>query len=501
MNLGHQEIITSSGVKVRGNIVSFLGDEHQPIYYKTQGPTELRYNNSVLPGQGVEQHSHGFSAPLGHLKKTNKLLENMNLDELNRIGIIEGQMTNIEFASGVIVHGELEEIVQKDGRNILLIFKDQTAEAIAPDGSLLFEKSWGTYDMAIGARIDKSVKTDLLLKTSDFFIQNIIPKLEASIKGVPLTQERAFKKVQQSLLSINSYSIIDQKVVINNGWHQKLRLDQKEAVRIYNEVITGASHQLKINPIREAVLVKEIMNNYLPKKALLEFSQSGILFDLSKVNFDLLNEKSLRHIFEFQEVMNRINQDPQNYKQYLDKFTNRFELSNDSLSRRGLKLPSAYEEFTSQLNYRNWEKKIISNSNFSLDKGERVIYRSRDGDSILENYDSSGQLRSVEIIFLKDLSDRKKGVAFFSYGVKEDSNSLGLSNKFDVHFKGSVNHSKVNSVNGCISCHKATHKLGEYVYSTIVPLEVRDLAYGNLGEQVDQADLDSFIDALNSNYR
>ncbi|MFA6237245.1 MAG: hypothetical protein WC635_07970 [Bacteriovorax sp.] len=149
---GQQTLTLSSGIQVEGKFTSLkkVNDKGEIFYYGTQGPTQLRHEGKVIPGQDAKQHPQGFSSPLGNLKVTDKPLEDLSTSELKGLGIEVGQEVTIEFRSGVIVQGKLKNIVNKNGKNIIFTFENETTEVMAPDGSLLFERSWGIYDMAIG---------------------------------------------------------------------------------------------------------------------------------------------------------------------------------------------------------------------------------------------------------------------------------------------------------------------------------------------------------------
>jgi phenylalanine-4-hydroxylase len=54
------------------------------------------------------------------------------------------------FGSGVIVTGRVDKVLRRDDKLVLISFSDCTVEY---RDRILFEPSWGTYDMAVGARI------------------------------------------------------------------------------------------------------------------------------------------------------------------------------------------------------------------------------------------------------------------------------------------------------------------------------------------------------------
>jgi phenylalanine-4-hydroxylase len=126
----------SSGLQVTGVFTEVLADDNQQaIYLRTAGPTALAFNNKQLEGQGKERHAEGFGAPIGTWRETD---------------LREGKDATLEFHSGVVVSGRVERIVSRDGQPILITFSNCSAKL---GDRVLFDPSWGEYDMAVGERI------------------------------------------------------------------------------------------------------------------------------------------------------------------------------------------------------------------------------------------------------------------------------------------------------------------------------------------------------------
>jgi phenylalanine-4-hydroxylase len=126
----------SSGLQVSGVFTEVLTDKKkQPIYLRTTGKTALAFKDKELPGHGVDYHKDGFGSPIGNWKQTD---------------LKEGQKTKLEFESGVTVEGAVDKLLQRDGKLLLITFSNCTAKY---GDRVLFDPSWGTYDMAVGDRI------------------------------------------------------------------------------------------------------------------------------------------------------------------------------------------------------------------------------------------------------------------------------------------------------------------------------------------------------------
>ncbi len=141
----------SSGLQVSGVYTEVITDDSgQPAYLKTSGPTALAFDNMELPGHDKKYHKDGFGSPIGRLAGNSKPLEDMSDSELIALGIKTSKAASLNFESGVKVEGHLETIVRKNGKIILMTFSDCK---VTKGSKLLFDPSWGTYDMAVGQKI------------------------------------------------------------------------------------------------------------------------------------------------------------------------------------------------------------------------------------------------------------------------------------------------------------------------------------------------------------
>jgi phenylalanine-4-hydroxylase len=122
-----------------------------PIFIKTTGETALAVDNKQLKGHGKSYHKDGFSSPVGKLKSHDKPLEDFTPDDLKAAGIEPGKEISLTFESGITVSGKLDELSTEKGKIILL--KVEKCTVLDEKGRVLFDPSWGVYDMAIGEKI------------------------------------------------------------------------------------------------------------------------------------------------------------------------------------------------------------------------------------------------------------------------------------------------------------------------------------------------------------
>jgi phenylalanine-4-hydroxylase len=142
----------STGIQISGKFSRVISNEDQrAVYINTIGPTALAYKNKELIGHDKEYHCDGFGSPIGKLKSINIAIEDMSPTDLEAYGIYEGKRCNLNFEGGINVTGEI--ITGKrnlQGKIILISFKNCT---VKKDDEILFDPSWGNYDMAVGANI------------------------------------------------------------------------------------------------------------------------------------------------------------------------------------------------------------------------------------------------------------------------------------------------------------------------------------------------------------
>ena len=149
-NLGTVEL--STGIQISGVFTNVIEDVKGKIaYIQTTGSTALANRDKELIGHGIFYHTGGFGSPIGKLKGINLPIEDMSPRDLKAYGIYEGETTTLEFESGVIVTGNIITGTRDlRGKILIISLKDCT---VRYKEQILFDPSWGIYDMAIGKKI------------------------------------------------------------------------------------------------------------------------------------------------------------------------------------------------------------------------------------------------------------------------------------------------------------------------------------------------------------
>lgn len=166
-------VVYSSGLQVSGTVTEFKKlDDEQPSFIKISGPTILSHNNKQLKGHGKDYHKDGFSSPVGRLQGIDTPLEDMAPDALKLLGVEVDKHTRLNFASGITVSGMVKKILTVEGKNLIITFSDCTLKDENDD--ILFDPSWGVYDMAVGEKVtsvfcgaaDKDAFEDIVYKSN-----------------------------------------------------------------------------------------------------------------------------------------------------------------------------------------------------------------------------------------------------------------------------------------------------------------------------------------------
>lgn len=258
----------SSGLQVSGTFTNTIVHKGSPIYINTTGPTTLNYNNIMLPSEGPEKHPHGFGSPIGKIKGTLVPTRFLSDNELQGLGIQAGSYSSFEFESGIKVTGELRNVVRKDGKLILMSFINCK---VTHNRKILFEPSWGQYDMAIGESIVSAFSGPA---DSDGFGFKYDPPKEKTHKIVydqpTLKLHKLYENVRRIREQKQNYSSL------HNIWINLVKEYPDEwllPVEIY-ELIKSDSNLVNLsNEIRSYLLDKRIS---IPESALII---DGLLID------------------------------------------------------------------------------------------------------------------------------------------------------------------------------------------------------------------------------
>ena len=142
----------STGLQISGKFTEiFLNEDQEVIFFKTEGSTALAFREKELIGHGIQNHSDGFSSPLGKLKNINLSIEDMGPVDLKAYNFYDGKRLSFEFESGIKVEGiNVTGLRNLQGKLMLIQLKDCT---VTYKDTYLYKPEYGVYDMVVGTKI------------------------------------------------------------------------------------------------------------------------------------------------------------------------------------------------------------------------------------------------------------------------------------------------------------------------------------------------------------
>ncbi len=147
-----------SGLQISGVVSEAITDKKgEPCYLRLGGPSQLSFQDQQLPGHDKAYHSHGFGTPLGFFKSFPGLAPcDLTDQQWATLGFTfeEGAKSSslvfLEYTSGVVLTAVPVRRLVRNGKTVLLRLTDARVEF---EGRVLYEPSWGPFDMALGSKV------------------------------------------------------------------------------------------------------------------------------------------------------------------------------------------------------------------------------------------------------------------------------------------------------------------------------------------------------------
>ncbi|WP_316821477.1 aromatic amino acid hydroxylase [Pedobacter gandavensis] len=269
--------VYSSGLQVTGVFTDMgLNAADELTFIKTTGPSALAVDDKQLEGHSKFYHKDGFSSPVGRLNGL--VLEDLSLSELQAQGIARGSRADITFDSGIHLNGLVKEILQHNGKTILIVFEDCTVKE--DNGNVLFQPEWGIYDMAVGEKIisvfngaaDKDAYEEIThisdKQTHKVSYDQKTQELHAIYKEIRTIREEKRNYAQvialfEALKTEHRYDWLAALEILEILYHKNLDPQLEKEVRIYLELkaanepdhyklITDGLHVIE-NPVSQLI--------------------------------------------------------------------------------------------------------------------------------------------------------------------------------------------------------------------------------------------------------
>lgn len=260
----------NSGIQISGQLAEIVlsEDKHTPCYLRLQGASQLSYLDVELPGHGTLYHSAGFGTAVGKWQDHPELCPSLWSDEqLAQAGITEGKISHLKLAHGVRLEGRLRSKLRRDGKLILLSFENCTVKHFS---RVLFEPSWGVFDLAIGSTVvsvfggpaDRSRFGDI-----DDFVTKRVPQRTLSQAELKFHDHyRTLRNLRENAIA-GSELTSSLETLLNQHWIQfpqdwlltiesleLLKGRQHQASELHNQVVEKIETIQKSNPQKSEVI-------------------------------------------------------------------------------------------------------------------------------------------------------------------------------------------------------------------------------------------------------
>lgn len=148
----------NSGLQISGQWTESIWDSadtsknpRRAFYVKATGPAQISWADHELPHQGPKHHPEGFSTPLGAFAAfPGRCPSTLSGTELKTAGLVVGERSRLEMASGFLIEGKLSKITRQGEVLLLLTWEDCR---VTQGSKVYFEPAWGVFDQALGLEI------------------------------------------------------------------------------------------------------------------------------------------------------------------------------------------------------------------------------------------------------------------------------------------------------------------------------------------------------------
>jgi len=252
-----------SGLQISGVFTEALKDSNgNVVWIKTEGQTQLAWNNLELCCHGIQYHTDGYAMVLGKLEGSDKPLHKYDDSDLAYSGILVGERIEMTFESGFKVLGILKNVTRRDGD--LLLMAIAGASVMDPIGRTIGINSGEIFHLGVGSKI-----TSAFSGSADRVKFNVYPE--------PSTRKTI--KIQHTRDQKILFSLYEQIAA--------MRIDGNASITILRDI-----HERLLNFPKEWLIRLEMLelcteNHYEPLASMLR-SELGTLCNVSSEFDDLI---------------------------------------------------------------------------------------------------------------------------------------------------------------------------------------------------------------------
>lgn len=124
----------TGGLQISGVLEKAVSYRKEICFLKFAGPSQLSFKDKEIKGQGKNRHAEGYSTPLNPVE----IPKNLHA----------GQILNLHFPKEIELKGQVEKVISKQGRPIVITFKNCS---VCRGGEILYAPQWGPFDLLVAS--------------------------------------------------------------------------------------------------------------------------------------------------------------------------------------------------------------------------------------------------------------------------------------------------------------------------------------------------------------
>lgn len=118
-------VVLSSGIQISGVIDKIeLDTNDEPSLIVFNSSVALAFNHKQLRGWDKSVLDKGFITPVGKIKNSAKLLEDLSDQQIEEFKNTETDLSEFYFESGIVLKGVLRQLIKKNYKTIAIIFSN-----------------------------------------------------------------------------------------------------------------------------------------------------------------------------------------------------------------------------------------------------------------------------------------------------------------------------------------------------------------------------------------
>lgn len=141
-----------SGLQISGVLEKTIITKNKTVaFLRFSGPVQLSFMGQQLKGHGAKYHKDGYSTALKFVTHFYKPFHLWTDRDMQKQGLKKDSPVEMLFEGGIRLKGKLKNHLRAKGRLLVLSFTE--CRITDQKNNLLYDPSWGPFDLAVGSRV------------------------------------------------------------------------------------------------------------------------------------------------------------------------------------------------------------------------------------------------------------------------------------------------------------------------------------------------------------